>query len=83
MCNNDLDSIFEQKPSYFCFCQIFSRDSFRDINIIDTSIHPSRDKQFMKGQKYIKRAMEKKESMSVLRINYSSEKSFSVSKHDQ
>ena len=51
-------SIFEQKPSYFCFCQIFPRDSFRDINIIDTSIHPSRDKQFMKGQKYIKRAME-------------------------
>ena len=57
--------------SYFPFCQIFRRDSFRDINIIDTSIHPSRDTQFVKGQNNFKEEAENDgDSRAVVRINF-------------
>ena len=57
--------------SYFPFCQIFRRDSFRDINIIDTSIHPSRDTQFMKGQNNFKEEAEHDgDSRAGVRINF-------------
>ena len=39
---------------FFVYCQIFSRDSFRDINIIDIFIPSSRDTLFMKRQPTLK-----------------------------